>query len=69
MINQEGIIRAQGLAERNGEIILEGGYVAQTGTLDASGKQGGKCQLMPVPFLMQAKPMPMARKAVAEKST
>lgn len=41
VINQEGIIRAQGLTARNGEIILEGGYVAQTGTLDASGKTGG----------------------------
>lgn len=41
VINQEGIIRAQGMVERNGEIILEGGYVAQTGTLDASGKTGG----------------------------
>ncbi len=41
VINQSGIIRAQGLTERNGEIILEGGYVAQTGTLDASSKTGG----------------------------
>jgi len=41
VINQQGIIRAQGLIERNGEIILEGGYVSQTGTLDASGKTGG----------------------------
>ncbi len=41
VINQEGIVRAQGMVERNGEIILEGGYVAQTGTLDASGKTGG----------------------------
>ncbi|MDP3840811.1 MAG: filamentous hemagglutinin N-terminal domain-containing protein, partial [Methylococcales bacterium] len=42
VINQEGVIKAQGLTERNGEIILDGGYVAHTGTLDASGNTGGK---------------------------
>ncbi len=41
VINQQGIIRAQGLAQRNGEIILEAGNVSQTGTLDASGNTGG----------------------------
>lgn len=41
VINQQGIIRAQGLAQRNGEIILEAGNVTQTGTLDASGNTGG----------------------------
>jgi filamentous hemagglutinin family protein len=45
VINQEGIIRAQGLAEHNGEIVLEAGYVAQTGTLDVSGKNGGKVDI------------------------
>jgi filamentous hemagglutinin family protein len=45
VINQEGVIRAQGLTERNGEIILDGGYVSQTGTLDASGKTGGKIDI------------------------
>jgi len=45
VINQEGVIRAQGLVERNGEIILEGGYVAQSGTLDVSGKTGGKINI------------------------
>ncbi len=45
VINQEGIIRAQGLAEHNGEIVLEAGYVAQTGTLDVSGKTGGKIDI------------------------
>jgi large exoprotein involved in heme utilization and adhesion len=42
VINQEGVIRAQGMTMRNGEIILDGGYVLQTGTLDASGNTGGK---------------------------
>jgi filamentous hemagglutinin family protein len=45
VINQEGVVRAQGLVERNGEIILDGGYVAQTGTLDVSGKTGGKVDI------------------------
>lgn len=45
VINQQGIIRAQGLAQRNGEIILEAGNVLQTGTLDASGITGGKIHL------------------------
>jgi len=45
VINQEGVIRAQGMTERNGEIILDGGYVSQTGTLDASGKTGGKIDI------------------------
>jgi filamentous hemagglutinin family protein len=46
VINQEGIVRAQGLVERNGEIILDGGNAGVTqvsGTLDASSTQtGGK---------------------------
>ena len=54
VINQEGIIRAQGMAERNGEIILEAGYVAQTGTLDASGKKAVRLILKPAPFSMLA---------------
>jgi filamentous hemagglutinin family protein len=41
VINQDGIVRAQGLAQRNGEIILEAAHVNQTGTLDASGQTGG----------------------------
>ncbi|MEI6707951.1 MAG: filamentous hemagglutinin N-terminal domain-containing protein [Methylococcales bacterium] len=41
VINQDGIVRAQGMVERNGEIILEADTVVQTGTLDASGKTGG----------------------------
>ena len=41
VINQDGIIRAQGLTSRNGEIILAAGTVTQTGTLDASGAIGG----------------------------
>jgi len=45
VINQEGVIRAQGMTERNGEIILDGGYVSQTGTLDASGNTGGKIDI------------------------
>jgi filamentous hemagglutinin family protein len=46
VINQAGIIRAQGLVERNGEIILDGGdngTVKVSGTLDVNGQQtGGK---------------------------
>ena len=41
VINQEGIVKARGLAERNGEIILEGSFVSQTGSLDTSGQTGG----------------------------
>ncbi len=49
VINQEGIIRAQGMVERNGEIILDGGNTGVTqinGTLDADGQQGGKISIM-----------------------
>jgi len=46
VINQEGIVRAQGLVERNGEIILDGGDSGVTkvsGTLDVASQQtGGK---------------------------
>jgi len=45
VINQEGVIRAQGMVERNGEIILEGGTVSQTGIMDASGNTGGKIDI------------------------
>jgi filamentous hemagglutinin family protein len=45
VINQDGIVKAQGLVERNGEIILTGDYVAQTGALDVSGKTGGKVDI------------------------
>jgi filamentous hemagglutinin family protein len=45
VINQEGTVRAQGLVERNGEIILEAGYVAQTGNLNVSGATGGKIDI------------------------
>jgi filamentous hemagglutinin family protein len=41
VINQDGIVKAQGLTQRNGEIILEADNVTQTGTLDVSGKTGG----------------------------
>jgi filamentous hemagglutinin family protein len=44
VINQQGIIKAQGLIERNGEIILNGGdngTVKVSGTLDASAPQNG----------------------------
>jgi filamentous hemagglutinin family protein len=41
VLNQEGIIRAQGLVERNGEIILNAEHITQTGNLDASGITGG----------------------------
>lgn len=49
VINQEGIVKARGLVERNGEIILDGGdngITRVSGTLNASGngvgEKGGK---------------------------
>ena len=45
VINQQGIIKAQGLFERNGEIVLDGGDSGITqvsGTVNASGQHGGK---------------------------
>jgi filamentous hemagglutinin family protein len=44
VVNNSGIIRAQGLAERNGKIVLDGGssgVVSVSGMLDASGKTSG----------------------------
>ncbi len=50
VINQAGIIRAQGLVERNGEIMLDGGNSGITqvrGTLNTAGQQtGGKISVM-----------------------
>ncbi|MEM5386215.1 filamentous hemagglutinin N-terminal domain-containing protein [Paraburkholderia phymatum] len=43
VINQQGIVRAQSLAERNGHIVLDGGangVVMAGGTLDATGGAG-----------------------------
>lgn len=43
VINQQGIVRAQSLTERNGRIILDGGRLGVTqsaGTLDATGGAG-----------------------------
>lgn len=43
VINQQGIVRAQSLAERDGHIVLDGGTGGETlvsGTLDASGGAG-----------------------------
>jgi filamentous hemagglutinin family protein len=49
VINQQGIVRAQGLVERNGEIILDGGSNGATqvsGTVDVSSKTtGGKVSI------------------------
>jgi filamentous hemagglutinin family protein len=45
VINQEGTVQAQSLLERNGEIILAAGYVAQTGSLNVSGATGGKIDI------------------------
>lgn len=45
VINQNGIIKAQGLSQRNGEIILDGGsngIVQVKGTLNTDGQTGGK---------------------------
>jgi filamentous hemagglutinin family protein len=44
VINNSGIIRAQSLVERNGEIVLDGGsagVVAVSGTLEAAGARAG----------------------------
>jgi len=42
VVNNEGIVRARGIGEKNGVIRLEGsGLVANSGTLDVSGAQGG----------------------------
>jgi filamentous hemagglutinin family protein len=49
IINQDGIIRAQGLTSRNGEIFLDAGNSGVTqinGTLDADGQQGGKISIL-----------------------
>jgi filamentous hemagglutinin family protein len=44
VINQEGIVRARSLVERDGKIVLDGGSQGQvlvSGTLDASGREPG----------------------------
>ena len=53
VVNNEGLIRAQSIAEQNGEIILHGGtsgIVANSGNLDASGRgadeTGGKVMML-----------------------
>ncbi|MBI4985289.1 MAG: filamentous hemagglutinin N-terminal domain-containing protein [Rhodocyclales bacterium] len=45
VLNNSGIVRARGLAMKNGEIVLDGGasgVTSVTGTLDASGKEAGQ---------------------------
>lgn len=45
VVNNSGIIKAQGLVEKNGKIVLEGGTsgtVSVSGTLDTSGKDAGE---------------------------
>jgi filamentous hemagglutinin family protein len=45
VINQEGIVRARSLAQRNGRIVLDGGEAGATlvsGSLDASGQGSGQ---------------------------
>jgi filamentous hemagglutinin family protein len=41
VVNNTGVIEAKGVSAEGGVIRLEGDYVTQGGTLDASGKQGG----------------------------
>ncbi|MCK7582610.1 MAG: hypothetical protein MZV65_48255 [Chromatiales bacterium] len=44
MINQQGVVRARALVERNGRIVLDGGDTGVTlvsGQLDASGRDAG----------------------------
>ncbi|HIJ90694.1 MAG: filamentous hemagglutinin N-terminal domain-containing protein, partial [Desulfobulbaceae bacterium] len=45
VVNNEGLVQARSIEERNGEIILQGGstgIVTNSGTLEASGKDAGK---------------------------
>lgn len=48
VVNNSGIIRATGLAAQGGEIVLEGGLVANSGTLDVSNAvgKGGNASLL-----------------------
>ena len=41
VVNNSGVIRATGLSVQNGEILLEGGMVSNSGTLKAGGTGGG----------------------------
>ena len=45
VVNQEGVIRAQSMTDRNGIVVLSGGaegIVSVSGTIDASGTQAGQ---------------------------
>src|SRR5204863_1813371 len=53
VVNNSGIIRANSIVERNGEIVLDGGsagVVANSGTLNATGlnagEKGGSVQVL-----------------------
>ena len=46
VVNNSGTVRATGMVERNGEIVIEAGTVNNSGTLDVSGVKGGAITLI-----------------------